>query len=158
LTGKIEVKTDSGKESPGKKDIPEEKRSGAVGKKEFRADLAKSMTNVTQVLDKPASGKFEDALQGEINKHLYSLRKMHEDWQNLKVPNIPRALQITIELDMEKGRPKLLKADFHNAALAARIRDDLTKKIKEWKFESLYDGKDDPRKWPIKLTGKISWQ
>ena len=116
------------------------------------------MTNVTPVLDEPASEGFDDVLAGEINKHMHTLRKMHEDWQNLKVPKIPKVLQITIELDTEKGKPKLIKADFHNPALAARITNDLTKKIKEWKFESLYDGKDDPKKWPIKLRGKISWQ
>jgi len=146
------------KELPAAKDLPEKERTGATGKKEFKANLKKDMTSETQVLDEPTSGGVEDALQGEINRNLYSLRRMHEDWQNLKIPNIPKVLQITIELGMEKGKPKLLKIDFHNPALPPKIKDDLTKKIRDWEFKSLYDGKDDPEKWPVKLTGKISWQ
>lgn len=146
------------KELPATKKLPEEKRTGGIGRKEFKADLTRDMTSVTQTLNEPASTGFEDALQGEINKNLYSLRKMHEDWRNRKIPNIPKALQITIELGMEKGKPKLLNVDFHNPALPSTIKNDLNEKIKEWKFESLYDGKDDPEKWPIKLSGKVSWQ
>jgi hypothetical protein len=150
--------TEGGKELPATKGLPEEKRAGATGKKEFKANLKKDMTSKTQVLDEPTSSGFEDVLQGEINRNLYSLRRMYEDWQNLKIPNIPKVLQITIELGMEKGKPKLVKIDFHNPALSPKIKDDLTKKIRDWKFKSLYDGKDDPKKWPVKLTGKISWQ
>lgn len=117
------------------------------------------MTDVaTQQPGKPVSRGFEDALQEEINKDLYSLRKMYEDWQNLKIPDIPKALQITIELNTEEGKPKILSINFHNATLSPRIKDDLTKKIRGWKFKSLYDGKDDPQKWPIKLTGRVTWQ
>ena len=83
---------------------------------------------------------------------------MYEDWQNLKIPDIPKVLQITVELDTEKGKPKLLKIDFHRAVLDPKIKDDLTKKIRDWKFQSLYDGENNPKKWPVKLTGKISWQ
>jgi hypothetical protein len=158
LTTQARAETGKDKELPATKELPEEKSSGATGKKEFKADLERNMTSVTQTLHQPASRGFEDALQGEIKKNLYSLRKMHEDWQNQKVPNIPKVLQITIELGMEKGKPKLLKVNFHNAILSPRIKDDLTKKIRDWKFESLYDGKDDPKKWPIKMSGKISWQ
>jgi len=146
------------KELPATKELSEEKRSGAAGKKDFKTDVARNLTTKTEVLDKPVSEIYTDALQGEINKNLHSLRKMYEDWQNLKIPSIPKALQITIELGDEEGKPKLLKIDLHNTALADRIKNDLMEKIKEWKFESLYDGKDDPEKWPVKLSGKISWQ
>jgi hypothetical protein len=151
-------KNKKGKEAPTTEQLPEEERSGAIGKKEFKTGVKSSMTSATEALGEPKSTGYENALQGEINKNLHTLRKIHEDWQNLKIPNIPRVLQITIELGQEKGKPKLLKADFHNTKLAPRIVNDLTKKIKDWKFESLYDGKDDPEKWPIKLNGKISWQ
>jgi hypothetical protein len=67
-------------------------------------------------------------------------------------------LQITIELGSEKGKPKLMKLNLHQAKVSSRIRDDLTSKIKTWKFASLFDGRNDPDKWPIKLSGKISWQ
>ena len=158
LTTGAGIKTGD-KELPATKELPEEKRVGATGKKEFKAKLGKGMTSVTPHLDEePSQSGFDDALQGEINRNLYSLRKVYEDWQNLKVSNIPKALRITIELGMEKDKPKLLKVNFHSATLSPRIKDDLTKKIKEWEFKSLYDGKDDPEKWPIKLTGRISWQ
>jgi len=153
-----EGKNDKGKEAPATEDLPEDERSGAIGKKEFKTNVRRNMKSKTQALKEPEATGFGNALQGEINKNLHTLRKIYEDWQNLKIPNIPKVLQITIELGQEKGKPKLLKADFHNEKLAARIVDDLTKKIKTWKFESLYDGKDDPEKWPIKLNGKISWQ
>lgn len=151
-------KARSSQELPGRGELPEEKRSGATGKKEFKANLERGTANIAQNVEEPAKRGFEDALQGEINKDLYSLRKLHEDWQNLKLSNIPKTLQITIELGTEKSKPKILKLDFHNPSLPPKIVNDLTKKIKSWKFESLYDGKDDPDKWPIKLTGKISWQ
>ena len=83
---------------------------------------------------------------------------MYEDWQNLKISNIPKVLQITVELGTEKGKPKLLKLDLHQANISPRIKDDLNKKIKTWKFKSLYDGKNDPKKWPVKLSGKVTWQ
>jgi len=146
------------KELPEKKDIPEDKRSGATGKKEFKADVKRDMAGVAQKIEEPVSSEFDDELRAEIEKHMLTLRKMHEDWNHRKIPNVPRVLQITLELDTEKGKPKLLKADFHNSALSTIIRDALIEKIKTWKFESLYDGKDDPKKWPIKLSGKISWQ
>jgi len=158
LEGRADDKAGKGKEAPVTEVMPEEKRSGAIGKKEFKTGVKSSMTSTTKALEEPKAKGFESALQGEINKNLHTLRKIYEDWQNLKIPNIPRVLQITIELGQEKGKPKLLNADFHNEKLAARIRNDLTAKIKTWKFESLYDGKDDPKKWPIKLSGKISWQ
>jgi hypothetical protein len=152
------TKTKSDKELPATKKLPEEKRTGATGREGFKADLKRDMSSATQVLEEPSRPGFEDALQGEINRNLHSLRKVYEDWQNLKVPNIPKVLQITIELGMEKGKPKLQKLNFHNAALSPRIRNDLTEEIKDWKFKSLYDGKDDPEKWPVRLSGKISWQ
>ena len=158
LTNRTTAVAKGDKDLPQKTDLPEEKRAGATGKKDFKADLGKGMTGVNRILNEPTTQGFEDALQGEINKNLHSLRKIHEDWKNLKLPNVPKVLQITIELDTEKGKPKLIKADFHNPSLSSRISDDLTKKIREWKFESLFDGKDDPKKWPIKLSGKISWQ
>ena len=83
---------------------------------------------------------------------------MHEDWQNRKIPGIPKTLQLTVDLDLQKGKVKLLKVDFHNPSLPAEIKSDLTERIRGWKFRSLYDGKDDPQKWPIRLAGKISWQ
>jgi hypothetical protein len=116
------------------------------------------MAGVAQDIDRPESRGFDDDLVKEISKHMVSLRKMHEDWHNRKLANIPKVLQITLDLDMEKGKPKLLKADFHNSALSPVIVKNLTDEIKSWKFESLYDGQDDPKKWPIKLAGKISWQ
>lgn len=146
------------KELPEKKDIPEDKRSGAIGKTEFKADVGRDMTGIAQDIKEPVSSEFDDELRAEIEKHMLTLRKMHEDWNHRKIPNVPKVLQITLELDTEKGKPKLLKADFHNSALSTIIRDALIEKIKTWKFESLYDGKDDPKKWPIKMSGKISWQ
>lgn len=143
---------------PTRSEIPEEKRSGALGKKEFQAEVGKSLNPSSQPIEEPANRGYENALQGEINKDLYSLRKIHEDWVNLNIPNIPKALQITVELDTVNNRPKILKVDFHNPSLSQKIVDDLTSKIRSWKFESLFDGKDDPQKWPIKLSGKISWQ
>ncbi len=83
---------------------------------------------------------------------------MHEDWKNLDIPNIPKALQITIEVDGRSGKPSISKLDFHNPSLESRVVSDLTSKIKSWKFESLFDGKSDPEKWPIRLSGKVSWQ
>ena len=151
-------KTGSGKELPGKKQIPEEKRKGATGKKEFKAKVKKDMSASTEPIKKPASRGYESALQGEINRHLHTLRRMHEDWQNRKIPGIPKTLQLTVDLDLQKGKVKLLKVDFHNPSLPAEIKSDLTERIRGWKFRSLYDGKDDPQKWPIRLAGKISWQ
>ena len=152
------VTTGDAQEAPGTKDLPEAKREGAIGKKEFKADAKTNMTGVKQTIEETEERTFGDALQAEINKNLHSLRKMYEDWENSKVPNIPKALQITIELGSENGKPKLIKLNLHQAKVSARIRDDLTTKIKTWKFESLFDGKNDPDKWPIKLSGKISWQ
>ncbi len=154
------LKPEAGKEKelPITKDIPGDKREGATGKKEFEADVGTNMTTVRQSVSEPVERSFEGVLQDEINKNLQSLRKLHEDWQNLKLPNIPKVLQITIELGTENGKPKLMKVDLHNTAISSRIKDDLTRMIKNWKFISLYDGKDDPEKWPVKLSGKISWQ
>jgi hypothetical protein len=158
LASRSGSKTGGAKELPGTESIPEEKRDGAIGKKEFRTRVETNMTSAGQTIERPVEQGFEGVLQGEINKNVHGLRKMHEDWQNAKIPNVPKALQITVELGAEGGKPKLLKLDLHNPSLSSRIKDDLTKKIKTWKFESLFDGKDDPKKWPIKLTGKISWQ
>ena len=158
LTTSSGAKSGKTKETPGTKSIPEEKRDGATGKKEFEADARTNMTSVKQNIVEPEKSSFGDALQSEINKNLHVLRKMYEDWQNARLPKIPKVLQITIELGTENGKPKLLKLDLHQASVSPRIRDDLTSKIKTWKFESLYDGKNDPEKWPIKLSGKISWQ
>ena len=156
-TGSV-PRDEKAKELPGTKSIPEEKRDGATGKEEFKADAKTNMTSADQTIDKPEKRAFEDALQGEIIRNLHGLRKMHEDWQNLSIPAVPKVLQITVELGLEKGKLKLLKLDLHKTSISSRIKDDLTKKIKTWKFKSLFDGKDDPKKWPIKLTGKISWQ
>lgn len=145
-------------EAPGTENLPEEKRDGATGKKEFRTDAKTNMTSVKRAVETPKKRTFEDALQAEINKNLHVLRKMYEDWQNLKIPNIPKVLQITVELGKEKGKPKLIKLDLHQSNISARIKDDLTEKIRTWKFKSLFDGKKDPEKWPVKLTGKVSWQ
>ena len=158
LTRGAKFRDGNTKEQPGTEVIPEDKRDGATGKKEFEADAKTNMTSARQVIVKPEKRAFGDALQNEINRNLNGLRKMHEDWQNLKIPNVPKALQITVELDAENGKPKLLKLDLHNANIPSRIRDDLTKKVEKWKFKSLFDGKNDPKKWPIKLAGKISWQ
>lgn len=152
------AKSEKTKEAPGTKSLPEDKRDGATGKKEFKADARTNMTSVRQSVEEPEKRSFEDALQAEINKNLHVLRKMHEDWENARIPKVPKVLQITIELGTEKGKPKLLKLDLHQASVSPRIKDDLTRKIRTWKFKILYDGKDDPKKWPIKLTGKISWQ
>ena len=136
----------------------EEKRGGTTGKEEFKAEAKTNMTRTDRTIYRPEERVFEDALQGDIIRNLNGLRKMHEDWQNRNIPDIPKVLQITIELGLEKGKPKLLKLDLHKTGISSKIKDDLTKKIKTWKFKSLFDGKDDPKKWPIKLTGKISWQ
>lgn len=145
--------------SPTRRDIPDnEKLTSAPGKKEFQADVGKDMTTAPQPIEKPANRGYENALQLEINKNLYSLRKMHEDWTNLEIPNIPKALQITIDLDGKNGKASILKLDFHNPSLENKVVNDLTSKIKSWKFDSLFDGKNDPEKWPIKLSGKVSWQ
>ncbi len=152
------AKSGKTKEAPETTNIPDEKRDGATGKKEFRTDAKTNMTSVKPSIEKPEKRGFENALQDEINKNLQVLRKMYEDWQNARVPKIAKVLQITIELGTEKGVPKLLKVDLHQASVSPRIKDDLTNKIKTWKFKSLYDGKNDPEKWPIKLSGKIAWQ
>ena len=144
--------------SPTRRDIPDEKLTSAPGKQEFQADAKKDMTTVSQPIEKPADRGYENALQLEINKNLYSLRKVHEDWNNLDIPNIPKALQITIEMNGARGKPQILNIDFHNPSLDSKVVNDLTSKIKSWKFESLFDGKNDPEKWPIKLSGKVSWQ
>jgi hypothetical protein len=158
LATRPESKSQNNQGLPKRNEIPEGKRTEISGKKDFRADLGKDMTTAPQPIEKPDNRGYEDALQGEINKDLYSLRKMHEDWVNLKIPNIPKALQITVELNSVNGKPKILNLDLHNPSLSQKAIDDLTKKIRSWKFESLYDGKDDPQKWPIKLSGKVSWQ
>jgi hypothetical protein len=159
LTGGADTKTEKDKELPDKKALPEDKRSGPISKKDFKADLGKRMVNAPEeIKEEPSNTGFENALENEILKDVQNLRKMYENWQNRKIPNVPKALQITVELDTEKGKPKLLKTIFHNPKLAPEVEKDLNDRIKEWKFESLYDGKDDPKEWPIKLTGKISWQ
>jgi len=158
LTTAVKPNTGKGKELPATKNIPEEKRDGATGKKEFKTGAKTDMTKTDQSIGKPEESDLEDVLQSEINRNLHGLRKMYEDWQNLKIPDIPKVLQITVELGAEKGKPKLLKVDLHKSGISSRIKDDLTKKIKTWEFKSLFDGEDDPKKWPIKLSGKISWQ
>jgi len=145
-------------EAPETKNLPEETRDGATGKKVFKTDAKTNMTSVKRRVETPEKRSFENALQDEIIKNLNVLRKMYEDWQNLKISNIPKVLQITIELGTENGKPKLMKLDLHQSNISARIKDDLTKKIKTWKFKSLFDGKNDPKKWPVKLSGKVSWQ
>ncbi|MBD3183562.1 hypothetical protein GF312_14805, partial [Candidatus Poribacteria bacterium] len=60
-------KNKSGSELPEKKEIPEEKRTGATGKKEFKADLTKIKPGETQEIEKPSSKGYENALQAEIN-------------------------------------------------------------------------------------------
>jgi len=146
-------------ELPKKKDSSEDKRSGTTEREGFKTELEKGMTGVKpDPPQKPDSRGYENALQEEINRDLHSLRKMYEDWQNLKLPDVPKSLQITISINSEGKAPKIMSIDFHNASLQSKIKDDLTKKIREWKFKSLFDGKDDPSKWPIKLTGRISWQ
>ena len=146
------------KDSPRKNPALEDKRN-AGSRDGFKADLGKDMNNArTAPSEKPNDRDYSDALQEEINKDLHSLRKLYEDWQNSKIPDIPKTMQITVALNMEGGEAKVSSIDFHNTALSSRIKDDLTKRIKIWKFKSLYDGKDDPSKWPLKLNGKISWQ
>jgi hypothetical protein len=156
----LAVRTASGnnniKESPKKNPTIEEKR-GAIGKEEFKAEVGKDMNSgKTAIAEKANDRDYGDALQEEINRDLHSLRKLYEDWQNTKLPNIPKALQITVVL--ESGGPKVSSIDFHNASLTPKIKDDLTKRIKSWQFKSLSDGKDDPTSWPVKLNGRISWQ
>ena len=149
---------DSVKDSPRKNPTVNDKRD-AIGKEGFKADLGKDMNNAkTATPDKSDSHDYSDALQEEINRDLHSLRKLYEDWQNSKIPDIPKALQITLVLNKEGGEPKVSSIDLHNNALSSRIKDDLTKRIKSWKFKSLNDGKDDPSKWPVSLNGRISWQ
>jgi hypothetical protein len=149
---------DNIKDSPKKNSTIDDKRA-VVGKDGFKADLGKDMSNArTNPTDKTNDRDYGDALQEEINKDLNSLRKLYEDWQNSKIPDIPKTMQITVALNMESKEARVSSIDFHNAALSSKIRDDLTKRIKSWKFKSLYDGKDDPTKWPLKLNGKISWQ
>jgi hypothetical protein len=146
------------KDSPRKNPTVNDKRD-AIGKEGFKADLGKDMNNAkTATPDKSDSHDYSDALQEEINRDLHSLRKLYEDWQNSKIPDIPKALQITLVLNKKGGEPKVSSIDLHNNALSSRIKDDLTKRIKSWKFKSLNDGKDDPSKWPVSLNGRISWQ
>lgn len=149
---------DNIKDSPRKNPAIDDKRA-VVGKDGFKADLGKDMNNArANSTDKKDDRDYGDALQEEINKDLNSLRKLYEDWQNSKIPDIPKTMQITVALNMEGGATRVSSIDFHNAALSSKIKDDLTKRIKSWKFKSLSDGKDDPTKWPLKLNGKISWQ
>ncbi len=117
------AKSGKTKEAPGTKSIPEDQRDGATGKKDFRADARTNMTSVKQSIVAPEERSFGDALEDEINKHLQVLRRMYEDWQNARVPKIAKVLQITIELGKEKGEPKLLKVDLHQASVSPRIKD-----------------------------------
>ncbi|HGJ65125.1 TPA: hypothetical protein ENS27_07015 [bacterium] len=100
---------------------------------------------------------FGEVLQEEINKDLHSLRKLYEDWNNSKLSDIPKALQITVVVNKSGNQVTVSSIDFHTK-LNSRISDDLTKRIKSWKFASLNDGKDDPTEWPVKMNGRISWQ
>jgi hypothetical protein len=158
----LAVRTASGnnniKESPRKNPTIEEKR-GALGKEGFKAEVGKDMNSgKTATAEKANDRDYGDALQEEINRDLHSLRKLYEDWQNTKQPNIPKALQITVVLNTESSGPKVSSIDFHDASLSPKIKDDLTRRIKSWQFKSLSDGKDDPTSWPVKLNGRISWQ
>lgn len=123
LTGGSGSKSGNIKELPSTKNIPEDKRDGALGKKEFKADAKTDMTAAKQAIEKPEERGFTDAFQSEINKNLHDLRKIHENWQNSKLSNIPRVLQITIELKLEKGKPKLQKLELHKSDLSSRIKD-----------------------------------
>lgn len=146
-------------ETPSKTEVTEQSRPGAMTREGFKAELSRSMGNLqTEPPRTPEPKGYQSALQDEINRDLHSLRKMYEDWQNLKLPDIPKSLQITVTIDSDNNSAKILSIDFHYDSLPQKIKDDLTKKIKEWKFRSLFDGKDDPTSWPIKLTGRISWQ
>ncbi|MEK7397446.1 MAG: hypothetical protein AAB116_10975 [Candidatus Poribacteria bacterium] len=156
----LAVRTASGndniKVSPKKNPTIDEKR-GAIGKEGFKAEIGKDMNSGKIATAEKANDRdYGDALQEEINRDLHSLRKLYEDWQNTKLLNIPKALQITVVL--ESGGPKVSSIDFHNASLSPKIKDDLTRRIKSWQFKSLSDGKDDPTSWPVKLNGRISWQ
>lgn len=146
---------DNIKESPRKATTVDDKRS-IIEKEGFKADLGKDMSSgKPTVVEKTPERNYGDALQDEINRDVHALRKLYEDWQNAKLPNIPKTLQITVVLD---SGPKVSSIDFHDASLNARIRDDLTRRIKSWQFKSLSDGVNDPTSWPIKLNGRISWQ
>lgn len=146
---------DNIKESPRKATTVDDKRS-AVEKEGFKAELGKDMSSgKSTVIEKTPERNYGDALQDEINRDVHALRKLYEDWQNAKLPNIPKTLQITVILD---SGPKVSSIDFHDASLNARIKDDLTKRIRSWQFKSLSDGVNDPTSWPVKLNGRISWQ
>ncbi len=145
LTTGAATKDGTARKLPGTKSIPEEKRDGATGKKEFKAGAKTNMTSASRTIEKPEERAFGDALQGEINRNLHGLRKMYEDWQNLNIPGIPKVLQITVELGLEKGELKLQKLELHKADISSKIKNDLTRKIETWKFKSLYDKKDDPK-------------
>jgi len=158
LVTKSSGNNDNIKDSPKKNPTIDDKR-GAVGKEGFKADLGKDMNDARNTTpNKTDDRDYSDALQEEINRDLNSLRKLYEDWQNSKIPDIPKAMQITVVLNKEGKEARVSSIDFHSASLSSKIKDDLTKRIKIWKFKSLYDGKDDPTKWPLKLNGKISWQ
>lgn len=144
--------------SPKKTANLDDKRS-AIGKEGFKADIGKDMTGPKVAAPKKADNRdFGDVLQEEINRDLHSLRRLYEDWQNTNVPDIPKALQITVVVNKSGSALNVSSIDFHNSSLSAKIRDDLTKRIKMWKFKSLADGKDDPTTWPVKMNGRISWQ
>jgi len=149
---------DNIKESPRKASTIDDKRS-AIEKEGFKADLGKDMSSgKSTVVEKTPERNYGDALQDEINRDIHALRKLYEDWQNAKLPNIPKTLQITVVLDSSSSGPKVSSIDFHDASLNARVKDDLTKRIRSWQFKSLSDGINDPTSWPVKLSGRISWQ
>lgn len=146
-------------EAPGKTEVMDKSRPSAMAREGFKAELSRSISNLQPEAPKTPEPKgYQSALQDEINRDLHSLRKMYEDWQNLKLPEIPKSLQITVTIDSDNGSAKILSIDLHSNSLPQRIKDDLTRKIKGWKFRSLFDGKDDPKSWPVILTGRISWQ
>lgn len=138
--------------------MTEDKRS-AIEREGFKADIGKDMEGPkVDAPKKDDKRNFGDVLQDEINRDLNTLRKLHEDWNNSKVAGIPKALQITVVLNKSGSKLSVSSIDFHNSSLSSRVTDDLTKRIKTWKFKSLIDGKDDPTSWPVKLNGRVSWQ
>jgi len=144
--------------SPRKTQVTEDKRS-AIEREGFKADIGKDMEGPkVDAPKKDDKRNFGDVLQDEINRDLNTLRKLHEDWNNSKVAGIPKALQITVVLNKSGSKLSVSSIDFHNSSLSSRVTDDLTKRIKTWKFKSLIDGKDDPTSWPVKLNGRVSWQ
>jgi hypothetical protein len=144
--------------SPRKTPVVDDKRA-VIGREGFKADIGKDMAGPKVVPpEKTDNRDFGDALQEEINKDLHSLRQLHEDWQNSNIAGIPKALQITVVLNKSGSGLTVSSIDFHSKGLSPKISDDLTKRIKTWKFKSLSDGKDDPTTWPVKLNGRITWQ